>query len=246
MTCFAQLPKLSACVHAAVALLLPFEWQHIFVPVLPRIWLDYLTAPMPFVVGIHSSMMSDVEGLIRGGGAEDQLVFVMLDESAVRLQGFDASPVTKLPPAPTRRLERRLNALQNGLQQRQQHLSSVAIERSERGEAMSEVASNFGRDVLLGFASFMVSIFGHYRRYLRPPPKKAPAGDSVAAARQQRRSHPSHEAADSWRRAAEFDVEGFLSLSQEVADGGGGVGGASIGDAQRVREFLGLFRGSQV
>ena len=40
-----QVPKLSACVHAAVALLLPFEWQNIFVPVLPKIWLDYLTAP---------------------------------------------------------------------------------------------------------------------------------------------------------------------------------------------------------
>ena len=68
----ADLPKLSACVHAAIALLLPFEWQHIFVPVLPRIWLDYLTAPMPFVVGIHSSMMKEVQQLINSGGAEDE------------------------------------------------------------------------------------------------------------------------------------------------------------------------------
>ena len=41
-----QLPRLSACVHAAVALLSPFEWHSIFVPVLPRIWLDYITAPV--------------------------------------------------------------------------------------------------------------------------------------------------------------------------------------------------------
>ncbi len=41
-----QLPRLSACIHAAVALLSPFEWQNIFVPLMPRIWLDYLTAPV--------------------------------------------------------------------------------------------------------------------------------------------------------------------------------------------------------
>ena len=41
-----QLPRLAACIHAAVALLSPFAWQNIFVPVLPRIWLDYITAPV--------------------------------------------------------------------------------------------------------------------------------------------------------------------------------------------------------
>ena len=43
-----QLTKLSACVHAAAALLLPFSWQHIFVPVLPRIWVRHSLLESPF------------------------------------------------------------------------------------------------------------------------------------------------------------------------------------------------------
>ena len=56
----ADLPKLSTCCQAAASLLDPLHWQHIFVPVLPRAWLGYVTAPMPFMLGVHSSMFDEV------------------------------------------------------------------------------------------------------------------------------------------------------------------------------------------
>jgi hypothetical protein len=37
--------------------------QHIFVPVLPRSLLTYCCAPMPFLVGVHSAFMSEVNQL---------------------------------------------------------------------------------------------------------------------------------------------------------------------------------------
>lgn len=49
---------LSECMHGVVALLYPFNWQQIFVPLLPNALLDYLTAPMPFLIGIHASVRS--------------------------------------------------------------------------------------------------------------------------------------------------------------------------------------------
>lgn len=49
---------LSECMHGVVALLYPFNWQQIFVPLLPNVLLDYLTAPMPFLIGIHASVRS--------------------------------------------------------------------------------------------------------------------------------------------------------------------------------------------
>eukprot|EP00795_Rhopilema_esculentum_P010626 gene10626-19366_t len=50
----------TAIVHGSVSLLYPMQWQHIFVPVLPPKLLDYCCAPMPFLLGVHSSMMEDV------------------------------------------------------------------------------------------------------------------------------------------------------------------------------------------
>ncbi|KAJ0774797.1 putative cDENN domain, tripartite DENN domain, DENN domain lobe protein [Helianthus annuus] len=43
---------LSATVLSLIPMILPFEWQSLFLPVLPWKMLDFLDAPVPFVVGI--------------------------------------------------------------------------------------------------------------------------------------------------------------------------------------------------
>lgn len=52
-----RLSRLTACIHASVALLYPMFWQHLFIPILPAHLLDYLSAPMPYVIGVHSTLM---------------------------------------------------------------------------------------------------------------------------------------------------------------------------------------------
>ncbi|UXI21706.1 OPA3-like protein [Sarcoptes scabiei] len=47
-----KLNRLSACVQAANTLIYPMQWQHIFIPLLPNTLMDYLTAPMPFLIGV--------------------------------------------------------------------------------------------------------------------------------------------------------------------------------------------------
>ncbi|GAB4816726.1 hypothetical protein N2152v2_003772 [Parachlorella kessleri] len=49
--------KVSAAVHAAAALLHPFRWQHIYLPLLPLSLKDYLAAPMPYLVGLNSECL---------------------------------------------------------------------------------------------------------------------------------------------------------------------------------------------
>ena len=44
-----------------MTLLYPFEWQHIFIPLLPRALLSYICAPMPFLIGVHAN---DVEEML--------------------------------------------------------------------------------------------------------------------------------------------------------------------------------------
>ncbi|XP_061844096.2 DENN domain-containing protein 1C isoform X3 [Nerophis lumbriciformis] len=57
-----KLSTLTSCVHALGALLYPMHWQHIFIPVLPPHLLDYCCAPMPYLIGVHSSL-SETSGL---------------------------------------------------------------------------------------------------------------------------------------------------------------------------------------
>lgn len=50
-----RLSRLSACAQAANAIIYPMSWQHIFIPVLPHSLIDYLLAPMPFLIGVPTS-----------------------------------------------------------------------------------------------------------------------------------------------------------------------------------------------
>ncbi|EFJ50722.1 hypothetical protein VOLCADRAFT_120590 [Volvox carteri f. nagariensis] len=47
----------TAAVQAAQALIYPFRWHHIYLPILPRYLVDYLSAPMPFLVGLTQEML---------------------------------------------------------------------------------------------------------------------------------------------------------------------------------------------
>ncbi|KAM5302027.1 DENN domain-containing protein 1B isoform 2-T2 [Glossophaga mutica] len=56
-----KLSTLTACLHGSAALLFPMFWQHIYIPVLPPHLLDYCCAPMPYLIGIHSSLLERVK-----------------------------------------------------------------------------------------------------------------------------------------------------------------------------------------
>uniref|UniRef100_A0A9J8BQY7 DENN domain containing 2B n=1 Tax=Cyprinus carpio carpio TaxID=630221 RepID=A0A9J8BQY7_CYPCA len=58
-----KLSTLSSCVHAVVALLYPFSWQHTFIPVLPTSMVDIVCCPTPFLVGILSSSLPKLKEL---------------------------------------------------------------------------------------------------------------------------------------------------------------------------------------
>lgn len=61
-----KLTRLSACVQSANDVIYPMIWQHIFIPVLPMALIDYLLAPMPFLIGVPDEVLkvSDLLDLI--------------------------------------------------------------------------------------------------------------------------------------------------------------------------------------
>ncbi|EGC37255.1 hypothetical protein DICPUDRAFT_77109 [Dictyostelium purpureum] len=73
-----NITRVSKFINAIVSLLDPFSWQHIFIPILPRTLLDYCTAPMPFIIGIHSSLFAPIRRK-----PLNEIVFVDLDKDSV-------------------------------------------------------------------------------------------------------------------------------------------------------------------
>ncbi|XP_044161711.1 DENN domain-containing protein 1A isoform X1 [Bufo gargarizans] len=63
LICCSKLSTLTACIHGSSAMLFPMHWQHVYIPVLPPHLLDYCCAPMPYLIGIHSSLMEKVKSM---------------------------------------------------------------------------------------------------------------------------------------------------------------------------------------
>ncbi|KAG3101749.1 hypothetical protein PC121_g1389 [Phytophthora cactorum] len=64
------------------ALIYPFRWQHPYVPILPRVLSEYLQAPLPYILGIHTSWL---QSMLENGRPE-HLVVVDIDRGTIQLQ----------------------------------------------------------------------------------------------------------------------------------------------------------------
>ncbi|KAM3599801.1 uncharacterized protein V6R79_011861 [Siganus canaliculatus] len=78
LICCSKLSTLTACVHGSAAMLYPMHWQHVYIPVLPHHLLDYCCAPMPYLIGVHSSLMEKVRGM-----ALDDVVVLNVDTNTL-------------------------------------------------------------------------------------------------------------------------------------------------------------------
>lgn len=45
--------------ESITALMFPFQWQHVYVPILPASLLHFLDAPVPYLMGLHSNGQDD-------------------------------------------------------------------------------------------------------------------------------------------------------------------------------------------
>ncbi|KAJ3435739.1 denn domain-containing [Anaeramoeba flamelloides] len=73
-----NLQILTNSLQTATALLHPFEWQFVKIPILPLQLLDTTTAPFPYIVGIHSSLLNELSTDYIG-----EVIFCDLDENRV-------------------------------------------------------------------------------------------------------------------------------------------------------------------
>uniref|UniRef100_A0A3B3ZJB7 UDENN domain-containing protein n=1 Tax=Periophthalmus magnuspinnatus TaxID=409849 RepID=A0A3B3ZJB7_9GOBI len=55
-----ELSTLSQVLHAVAALLYPFTWQHTFISIVPKILMDVVMAPTPYLLGVQKSLLGQL------------------------------------------------------------------------------------------------------------------------------------------------------------------------------------------
>ncbi|XP_041367823.1 uncharacterized protein LOC121382310 isoform X2 [Gigantopelta aegis] len=88
LICASNLSCLSHTIHALAALLYPFQWQHIYVPILPQDMLDVCASPTPFLMGILSSHLNQVLTL-----PLEEVLIIDLDKKEIVLSVGDESSI---------------------------------------------------------------------------------------------------------------------------------------------------------
>ena len=163
--CGSQLSSLTNCIQTAVALVYPFSWQHIYIPVLPRSLLSFVCAPMPFVVGVLDTELQEV---MRSPMDEVLLINVDTNEFIMAPTGV---PEDELSLIPEEYLEPIRKELKNAAKQikrmrkREKEKRSPADEELMRSRMQYE-AKLLKRELTATFIQFFVRVIGSYRQFI--------------------------------------------------------------------------------
>uniref|UniRef100_A0A8C0CZS7 DENN domain containing 2C n=1 Tax=Balaenoptera musculus TaxID=9771 RepID=A0A8C0CZS7_BALMU len=134
-----SLSTLSKCGHAVVATLYPFTWQHTYIPVLPVSMIDIVCSPTPFLIGILSCSLPQLQDL-----PIEEVLIVDLCADKFLQEVSDEDEI--LPPKLQAALIQILEERNEILAQEQKFLQDVTL-----NSLVSEA-----------FVRFFVELVGHY------------------------------------------------------------------------------------
>lgn len=144
-----RLCRLTSCVLALNQLLFPLCWQHILIPVLPHHLTDYLTAPMPFLIGLPCGQSMAVDDLL----LDQQVVHLDADRNLFRSPFPD--DLHSLPLSVVAFLTKSLAAGAGGHGNRQQ--------QNKRSKNKNKNSSLLGERISRSFLQAVVMLIGGYR-----------------------------------------------------------------------------------
>ncbi|NXU90283.1 DEN2C protein, partial [Xiphorhynchus elegans] len=139
-----NLSTLSKCGHAAVATLYPFTWQHTYIPVLPASMIDIVCSPTPFLIGILSCSLPQLQDLPI---EEVLIVDLCADKFLQEVSDEDEILPHKLQAALVQVLEERNEILSHG-------------------QSDTQGDSTLNSLVSEAFVQFFVELVGHYSLHM--------------------------------------------------------------------------------
>ncbi|XP_055079077.1 DENN domain-containing protein 2D-like isoform X2 [Periophthalmus magnuspinnatus] len=133
-----ELSTLSQVLHAVAALLYPFTWQHTFISIVPKILMDVVMAPTPYLLGVQKSLL---------GQLCDTVDLLVVDLSEDKKETFTYSigdEKTILPPK-----------------------IQTEILESLRARRQASTVEELNRVVSEAFLQFFVKTVGHYASFVK-------------------------------------------------------------------------------
>ena len=104
-----KLSALAVVAETLLHLIFPLRWPHVYIPLLPRSLIDFLFAPMPFIIGMHHSY---VKNQLTGELMSD-IIVVDLDHNKVshHIGGGDGAKLRQLPSRERKKVRKGLSLL---------------------------------------------------------------------------------------------------------------------------------------
>lgn len=139
--------KLTLVHHVAAALrelVYPLEWMHPYVPILPHILGEYAQAPVPYILGIHSDSLHDIQPNV-----QDQTLIVDLDRGT--MSGAEDGP--PLPASTTYALQERIAKLVQPKRQGYDRFKSTSFKSTNF--KMKELYGRIKLEFICYFASLL-------------------------------------------------------------------------------------------
>ncbi|CAL1607256.1 unnamed protein product [Knipowitschia caucasica] len=133
-----ELSTLSQALHAVAALLYPFTWQHTFISIVPRILMDVVSAPTPYLLGVQRSLLGELYDTV-------DLLVVDLSENKKETFPFSIGDEKSILP----------------------HKIQAEILESLRGRKDALTGEELNRLVSETFLHFFVKTLGHYGAYVQ-------------------------------------------------------------------------------
>lgn len=82
--------RLTDSCHALTALMYPFRFSHVYIPILPASLTEVLSTPTPFIMGVHSDLQNDVTDVM-------DVIVADLDGGSIYVPESLVPPVSRLP-----------------------------------------------------------------------------------------------------------------------------------------------------
>ena len=158
--------ELTNVINSFTTLLYPFEWVHTYIPIMSDQMLKYLETFLPFINGIHISLMNKVENICKEGDIEEsgEVFLIYIKKDDIRLcSSFKGDKKTKLQkyvqanvlPLPFEKdLKKELKSIESRVK---------SLKKDEKGQKERLLLENRMRDV---FVDIFVKMFHDYEKFI--------------------------------------------------------------------------------
>lgn len=82
--------RLTESCRALTALMYPFRYSHVYIPILPAALIEVLSTPTPFIMGVHSSLQPEIIDMI-------DIIVADIDGGSIYIPESLVPPVSRLP-----------------------------------------------------------------------------------------------------------------------------------------------------